>query len=125
VIRLETGGPVVGLLSNAAYLQDRVQLQVNDLFVGFTDGISEAMDSNDEEWGEGRMIEVLQRCVGNDAGSVANQLLWLLMVLSTALPTRRHDGFDDASSGQSLTLGPSDLRQNPNPTIARNPRPQT
>lgn len=71
VIRLETGGPVVGLLPRVPYLQDRVQLQANDLFVGFTDGISEAMNSADEEWGEERMIEVLEHCGGSDAASIA------------------------------------------------------
>jgi sigma-B regulation protein RsbU (phosphoserine phosphatase) len=75
VIRLETGGPVVGLLPKAPYLQDRVQLQPNDLFVGFTDGISEAMNNADEEWGEERLIEILERCDGCDAPSIAKTVI--------------------------------------------------
>ncbi len=51
-IHLETGGPVVGLFRPARYEQAEVQLQSGDILVAFTDGISEAMDVNDEEWGE-------------------------------------------------------------------------
>jgi sigma-B regulation protein RsbU (phosphoserine phosphatase) len=38
--------------------EERVEiLQPGDIFIGYTDGISEAMTSDDEEWGEDRMIE--------------------------------------------------------------------
>jgi len=30
----------------------------------YSDGVSEAMNSADEEWGETRMIEALERCHG-------------------------------------------------------------
>jgi sigma-B regulation protein RsbU (phosphoserine phosphatase) len=75
VIRLETGGPVVGLLPKAPYLQGRVQLKENDLFVGFTDGITEAMNGADEEWGEERMIAMLERCDGDDAAGIAKAVI--------------------------------------------------
>jgi len=51
-IHLDVGGPVVGLFRPAAYQQAEVQLQSGDILVAFTDGISEAMDTRDEEWGE-------------------------------------------------------------------------
>jgi sigma-B regulation protein RsbU (phosphoserine phosphatase) len=57
VVRLEACGPVVGLLP-AVQFEERVEiLQPGDIFIGYTDGISEAMTSDDEEWGEDRMIE--------------------------------------------------------------------
>ena len=43
---------MVGLFRPARYDQAEVQLQSGDILVAFTDGISEAMDLNDEEWGE-------------------------------------------------------------------------
>ncbi|MGH9733029.1 MAG: PP2C family protein-serine/threonine phosphatase [Candidatus Acidiferrales bacterium] len=55
-LRLETGGTVVGLLKESAYLEGTVQLQPGDVFVAYTDGISEAMTIDEEEWGEQRMI---------------------------------------------------------------------
>jgi len=56
VIRLDTGGPVIGLLPAWSYEQGSVTLQPGDVFVSFTDGISEAMNSEMEEWGEEQLI---------------------------------------------------------------------
>lgn len=57
VLRLDVGGPVVGLLPGVfAYQQGTVTFQSGDTFVAFTDGISEAMNAEYEEWGEERLI---------------------------------------------------------------------
>jgi sigma-B regulation protein RsbU (phosphoserine phosphatase) len=55
-LRLEADGPVVGLLPFAPYSEQSLQLEPGDLLVGYTDGISEAMTHDDEEWGEERMM---------------------------------------------------------------------
>ena len=55
VIRLDTGGPVIGLIEQARYSQGSTTLQDGDVLVAFTDGISEAMNGRDEEWGEERL----------------------------------------------------------------------
>jgi sigma-B regulation protein RsbU (phosphoserine phosphatase) len=60
VERLDAGGPVIGLLPECAYSQGEVQLERGDLLVAFTDGVSEAMNAAQEEWGEERMLPVLQ-----------------------------------------------------------------
>ena len=56
VQRLETGGPVVGILTEVQYEQGRIQLRAYDALFAFTDGISEAMTADYEEWGEERLI---------------------------------------------------------------------
>jgi phosphoserine phosphatase RsbU/P len=56
VKRLETGGTVIGILTEVHYEQGRLQLQPYDTLVAFTDGISEAMTADYEEWGEERLI---------------------------------------------------------------------
>jgi sigma-B regulation protein RsbU (phosphoserine phosphatase) len=61
VIRLDTGGPVIGLLPGAPYQQGTIAMQAGDVFVGFTDGISEAMNGDDEEWGEARFIPAIAK----------------------------------------------------------------
>jgi sigma-B regulation protein RsbU (phosphoserine phosphatase) len=60
VLRLEEGGPVVGLLGPAQYSQGLVTLQPGDTMVLFTDGISEAMNAADEEFDEPRLIEAVR-----------------------------------------------------------------
>ncbi len=55
-IPLEATGTVVGLLPDAEYAQANIQLERGDVLLAFTDGISEAMNHEHEEWGEDRMI---------------------------------------------------------------------
>lgn len=59
---LEIGGPVIGMLPPmiVGYEMGTVELQDGDMLVGFTDGISEAMNPNEEEWGEPAMLEELR-----------------------------------------------------------------
>lgn len=75
VLRLETGGPVVGLLPGFPYQQASVTLEAGDLFIGFTDGISEAMNPAEEEWGEERMIEAAKHCDGLNATDIIARLV--------------------------------------------------
>jgi phosphoserine phosphatase RsbU/P len=56
LMRLEDGGPVVGMLPFAVYEAQSVTLESGDLLIAYTDGISEAMTVDDEEWGETRML---------------------------------------------------------------------
>jgi sigma-B regulation protein RsbU (phosphoserine phosphatase) len=60
LIRLDTGGPVIGLLPLCRYEQGSVTLREGDLLVAFTDGISEATDPHDEESGEERLIAAVE-----------------------------------------------------------------
>ena len=66
VIKLEVGGAVVGMLPSMVvhYDQGDIQLEPGDLLVGFTDGISEAMNPNEEEWGEDALLEELKTLDG-------------------------------------------------------------
>ncbi len=59
VARLDTGGPVVGLIEDCAYSQGSVTLAEGDVLVAYTDGVSEAMNASMEEWGEERFMEAV------------------------------------------------------------------
>jgi serine phosphatase RsbU (regulator of sigma subunit)/dihydrofolate reductase len=60
VFRLGDGGPVIGLLAGAVYKEQMLQLLPGDILLAFTDGLSEAMNGSDDEWGEDRMIAEAQ-----------------------------------------------------------------
>ncbi|MGC4054936.1 MAG: SpoIIE family protein phosphatase [Paludibaculum sp.] len=60
VLRLGDGGPVIGLFAGATYQEQTVQLLPGDLLLAYTDGISEAMNPAEDEWGEDRMIAEAQ-----------------------------------------------------------------
>ncbi len=57
--RLETGGVPLGLLKNARYECGRVALREGDVLLVFTDGLVEAENSREEEYGEERMLATL------------------------------------------------------------------
>jgi sigma-B regulation protein RsbU (phosphoserine phosphatase) len=67
IIRLDEGGAVVGLLRNFPYSQASMTLEPGDTLVAFTDGISEAMNPAEEEWGEECLIEAAKSCDGLSA----------------------------------------------------------
>jgi phosphoserine phosphatase RsbU/P len=72
--RLEACGPVVGLLPFAAYQTGSLILEPGDLLIAYTDGISEAMTAEDEEWGETRMLEAVPRWPAASAAEVLEQV---------------------------------------------------
>lgn len=62
-ILLDCGGPVIGLLPELSYEQGSLLLHPGDLLLAYTDGISEAMNFADEEWGEEAMILAAQKAL--------------------------------------------------------------
>jgi serine phosphatase RsbU (regulator of sigma subunit) len=62
VERLKSTAPVVGLFSDWKCPMADLQLVSGDLFAIYTDGITEAFNDRDEEFGEERLIDTLLRC---------------------------------------------------------------
>jgi phosphoserine phosphatase RsbU/P len=60
VKRLEAGGTVLGLFSDTAYTAASVELPAGATLAIFTDGVTEAVNENDEEFGEDRLLEALR-----------------------------------------------------------------
>jgi sigma-B regulation protein RsbU (phosphoserine phosphatase) len=58
---LDGGGPVLGVLAIAPYSEQQAQLGPGDLLVVYSDGVTEAANMAEEEYGEERLIEVLKR----------------------------------------------------------------
>jgi phosphoserine phosphatase RsbU/P len=56
VDRLGAGGPVLGVLAEAEYEQAQIPVAAGDRIVLFTDGLTEARDARDEEFGEQRLL---------------------------------------------------------------------
>jgi sigma-B regulation protein RsbU (phosphoserine phosphatase) len=61
VRRLERGGPIVGLFESATYEEETIKLTPGDWLIVFSDGVSEAMSAAGEEYGEGRILSVVQQ----------------------------------------------------------------
>ncbi len=73
--RLDKGGMILGIMSTLIpYEEETVQLLSGDLLVMFTDGVSEAMNRNAEEYGEPRLEEVLKGSRGKSAQEVLDAI---------------------------------------------------
>jgi sigma-B regulation protein RsbU (phosphoserine phosphatase) len=72
--RLDVGGPVVGLIPRAAYDEGLATLCAGDLLVLYTDGISEAMTTADEEWGEERLAASIREAFAGGAGTLLDHV---------------------------------------------------
>jgi serine phosphatase RsbU (regulator of sigma subunit)/pSer/pThr/pTyr-binding forkhead associated (FHA) protein len=60
VRRLETGGTVLGLFEGATYSEERLALQSGDTVILFSDGVTEALNVQNEEFGDERLIASLE-----------------------------------------------------------------
>ncbi|MBI3476391.1 MAG: serine/threonine-protein phosphatase [Acidobacteria bacterium] len=73
--RLEAGDTAVGLLPGILFEQETLELKAGDLLVAFTDGISEAMNAADEEFGELRRMETIECNGGLSSDELAKRVL--------------------------------------------------
>jgi sigma-B regulation protein RsbU (phosphoserine phosphatase) len=58
---LEGGGPVLGILPIAPYREERLHLDEGDMLVLYSDGVTEAGNPQYDEFGEERLMAILQR----------------------------------------------------------------
>src|SRR3954468_5813772 len=70
VRRLEVGGPIVGLFEGATFQEETVILAPGDTLLVFSDGVSEAMSVDGEEYGEARILETAYKHPGASPNEV-------------------------------------------------------
>jgi sigma-B regulation protein RsbU (phosphoserine phosphatase) len=73
--RLRQGGIVLGIFANQTFKSDVTQLQSGDRLVLYTDGVTEACNSEDEEFGEDRLLQVLQENAAAPAVEIQKKIL--------------------------------------------------
>ncbi len=72
--RLGVGGPVLGLLESARYDMAEVQLASGELVAMVTDGATEALSPDDEEFGEDRLRALIETACGECAEAVVGRV---------------------------------------------------
>ena len=89
VERLSVGGLPLGILPGANYESGSVMLDHGDWLAIFTDGVVEAMNQRDEEYGEQRLLDVLNA----GAATAPDEMLRRVMSDVDAFvgPTPQHD----------------------------------
>jgi sigma-B regulation protein RsbU (phosphoserine phosphatase) len=74
VERLQPGGTVLGVFEDSAYSQSRATFAEGDRLVLFTDGITEALNGDGEEFGDERLVDAVVRERHHDADSMLAEL---------------------------------------------------
>lgn len=59
---LEEGGLILGMMRDVSYEAGTVSLYPGDVLLMYTDGVSEALNGKEEEYGEERLVSVLREC---------------------------------------------------------------
>ena len=72
--KLEAGGALLGCLPHWKYEQAEVTLSSGDFLLMYTDGVSEAEDSVDDQFGEARLVASVRSCGQRSAAGLQKKL---------------------------------------------------
>jgi sigma-B regulation protein RsbU (phosphoserine phosphatase) len=73
--KLQTGGIVLGYLANETYSQENITYKEGDLLVLYTDGITEAMNKDMEEFGEKRLLNAIKKYQHCNSYELKNKIM--------------------------------------------------
>jgi len=73
--RLTEGGGVLGVFANQKFESAVVELRSGDRVVLFTDGVTEARDSNEDEFGDDRLLAALRESQLHSAAEIQRKVL--------------------------------------------------
>ena len=69
------GGPPLGLMDDSVYADAELNFDSGDLIIQYTDGISEALNSSNEQYSEERLLEFVEQLDDIDAGQVGQAIM--------------------------------------------------
>ncbi|HZS09471.1 MAG TPA: SpoIIE family protein phosphatase [Blastocatellia bacterium] len=87
--QLTTGGMAIGMFEFGHYQQETVQMRSGDLLAAFTDGVTEALNTAGEEFGEARLQDLLASVAHLSANEVRDQVMQRLQAWCAGAP--QHD----------------------------------
>jgi predicted ester cyclase len=74
-VQLTVGGPIVGMLEDAVYREETLRLNQGDTLIIHSDGVTEAMSTTGEEFGDGRLLSCVSSHRELSPGSLRDGLL--------------------------------------------------
>ncbi len=72
---LEKAGPALGMMNNFNYSRKTESIESKDRIVFYTDGITEAMNQNRDEFGDERLMEILKEGTSIDVSELHNRIV--------------------------------------------------
>jgi predicted permease len=72
---LPAGGTIIGMFAQSQYEEAAIDLAPGDILIVFTDGVPEALNPKDEEFGEDRLKEMLRKYAHLNVNDMASHML--------------------------------------------------
>jgi len=82
VFHLEPTGTPLGLLERSQFTSESLQLEIGDVVVMYTDGITEAENHEHQSWGQERLETVLRTCRGYTPAQIVRRILDEVLVFA-------------------------------------------
>ena len=73
--RMDEGGPVLGVLPSARYSSGVVQIEAGDTLIVYSDGVNEAADLKDEEFGDDRVRKIAEEISAKPAQEICERIM--------------------------------------------------
>jgi sigma-B regulation protein RsbU (phosphoserine phosphatase) len=83
---LTTGGVVIGLFEDSQYEQETVQMRSGDLLVAYTDGVTESLSPEGEEFGESRLRRLVVGAAHLPAAELSDHVVQTVRDWSKEMP---------------------------------------
>ena len=85
---LKSGGIPVGIFANSQFSTTTFQLEIGDVLVAYTDGITDAEDSHGELWGQQRLENLLRSCSRETPEQIIKRILDEVSAFTNGQPQR-------------------------------------
>ena len=87
VISLDKGGFMIGILDTGVFYEKGiVELNDDDILIFYTDGVTEAMNTLHEEYGEEKLIEVIKQHKDKDASDILSKVKTSIAEFTLGMP---------------------------------------
>jgi phosphoserine phosphatase RsbU/P len=74
IVELGASGTVLGLFPAMAFQEEAIDLRPGDVFVAFTDGVTEALNPENAEYGDDRLKQLLRQIAHLSATEIAERI---------------------------------------------------
>jgi sigma-B regulation protein RsbU (phosphoserine phosphatase) len=88
IFHLKPDGMPVGISADSQFASAAFQLEIDDLLVAYTDGITETENRHGEFWGEQRLENLLRSCSGKTPAQIIKGILDQVSTFANAQPQR-------------------------------------
>lgn len=75
VHRLSTGGLVLSIMESTSYEEETISLNTGDVVILYSDGITESMNPQQEQFGENRLLAVIQQHRSRSAAELLDEII--------------------------------------------------